>query len=50
VDVLGLEDIVSKRRGSYTSGRSRDGLKFKNSNAPAVKRDAEGGSGTLFDF
>ena len=39
---LGLEGIVSKRLGSrYTSGRSRDRLKFKNPNAPAVKREAE---------
>jgi len=40
---LGLEGIVSKRLGShYVSGRSRDWLKFKNPNAPAVKREAEG--------
>jgi hypothetical protein len=33
------EGIVSKRLGSrYISGRSRDWLKFKNPNAPAVKR------------
>jgi ATP-dependent DNA ligase len=39
---LGLEGIVSKRLGSrYTSGRSRDWLKFENPNAPAVKREAE---------
>ena len=39
---LGLEGIVSKRLGSrYTSGRSRDWLKCKNPNAPAVKREAE---------
>jgi ATP-dependent DNA ligase len=39
---LGLEGIVSKRLGSrYRSGRSRDWLKFKNPNAPAVKREAE---------
>jgi bifunctional non-homologous end joining protein LigD len=39
---LGLEGIVSKRLGSrYTSGRTRDWLKFKNPNAPAVKREAE---------
>ena len=39
---LGLEGIVSKRRDSpYRSGRSRDWLKFKNPNAPAVKREAE---------
>jgi bifunctional non-homologous end joining protein LigD len=39
---MGLEGIVSKRLGSrYTSGRTRDSLKFKNSAAPAVKREAE---------
>ncbi len=39
---LGLEGIVSKRLGSrYTSGRSRDWIKMKNPNAPAVKREAE---------
>jgi bifunctional non-homologous end joining protein LigD len=39
---LGLEGIVSKRLGSrYTSGRTRDWLKFKNPAAPAVKREAE---------
>jgi hypothetical protein len=39
---LGLEGIVSKRLGSrYTSGRSRDWLKFKNPAAPAVSREAE---------
>ena len=39
---MGLEGIVSKRLGSrYTSGRSPDWLKFKNPNAPAVKREAE---------
>ena len=39
---LGLEGIVSKRLGSrYRSGRSKDGLKFKNPEAPAVKREAE---------
>jgi bifunctional non-homologous end joining protein LigD len=39
---LGLEGIVSKRRGSaYRSGRSPDWLKMKNANAPAVKREAE---------
>jgi hypothetical protein len=33
---------VSKRLGSrYVSGRTRDWLKFKNSAAPAVKREAE---------
>ena len=39
---LGLEGIVSKRKGSpYRSGRSHDWLKFKNPEAPAVKREAE---------
>jgi bifunctional non-homologous end joining protein LigD len=39
---LGYEGIVSKRLGSpYRSGRSRDWLKMKNPNAPAVKREAE---------
>src|SRR5262247_962101 len=39
---LGLEGIVSKRKGSpYRSGRSADWLKMKNSEAPAVKREAE---------
>jgi bifunctional non-homologous end joining protein LigD len=39
---LGFEGIVSKRIGSpYRSGRSRDWLKMKNPNAPAVKREAE---------
>jgi ATP-dependent DNA ligase len=39
---LGLEGIVSKRLGSrYRSGRSKDWLKFKNPEAPAVKREAE---------
>ena len=39
---MGLEAIVSKRLGSrYRSGRSPDWLKFKNPEAPAVKRDAE---------
>jgi hypothetical protein len=34
---LGLEGIVSKRLGSrYTSGRSRDWLKFKNPAAPNI--------------
>jgi ATP-dependent DNA ligase len=37
---LGLEGIVSK--GSpYRSGRSKDWLKFKNPEAPAVKREQE---------
>ena len=38
----GLEGIVSKQKDSpYRSGRSPDWLKIKNSNAPAVKREAE---------
>jgi hypothetical protein len=39
---LGCEGIVSKRLGSrYRSRRSKDWLKFKNPNAPAVRREAE---------
>ena len=39
---MGLEGIVSKRLGSrYRSGRSPYWLKFKNPDAPAVKREAE---------
>jgi bifunctional non-homologous end joining protein LigD len=39
---MGLEGIVSKRLGSrYHSGRTKDWLKFKNPNAPAVTREAE---------
>jgi len=39
---MGLEGIVSKRLGSrYRSDRSKDWLKFKNPEAPAVKREAE---------
>ena len=39
---LGCEGIVSKRLGSrHRSGRSPDWLKFKNPEAPAVKREAE---------
>jgi bifunctional non-homologous end joining protein LigD len=39
---LGCDGIVSKRLGScYRSGRSPDWLKFKNSAAPAVRREAE---------
>jgi bifunctional non-homologous end joining protein LigD len=39
---MGLEGIVSKRLGSrYRSGRSPDWLKFKNPEAPALKREAE---------
>jgi hypothetical protein len=38
------EGIVSKRLGSrYRSGRSKDWLKMKNSNAPAVKTGRRGG-------
>jgi hypothetical protein len=38
---LGAEGIVSKRLGSrYRSGRSPDWLKFKNPQAPAVRREA----------
>ena len=37
-----LEGIVSKRKNSiYRSGRSPDWLKMKNSDAPAVRREAE---------
>jgi len=40
--ILGCERIVSKRLGSrYRSGRTRDWLKFKNPDAPAVRREAE---------
>ena len=39
---MGLEGIVSKRLGStYRSGRTSDWLKFKNPQAPAVRREAE---------
>jgi bifunctional non-homologous end joining protein LigD len=39
---MGLEGSVSKRLGSrYRSGRSPDWLKFKNPQAPAVRREAE---------
>ena len=39
---MGLESIVSKRLGSrYRSGRWPNSLKFKNPEAPAVKREAE---------
>jgi bifunctional non-homologous end joining protein LigD len=39
---LGLEGIVSKRRGSpYRSGRTADWIKAKNPQAPAVTREAE---------
>jgi ATP-dependent DNA ligase len=37
-----VEGIVSKRLGSrYRSGRSPDWLKFKNPDAPAVRREAQ---------
>jgi bifunctional non-homologous end joining protein LigD len=40
--VMGIEGIVSKRKGStYRSGRSRDWIKTKNPNAPAVSRPQE---------
>jgi len=40
--LMGLEGIVSKRRGSpYRSGSSPHWLKSKNPNSPAVKREAE---------
>jgi len=39
---LGLEGIVSKRRGSrYRSGRSVDWVKMMNPRSPAAKREAE---------
>jgi ATP-dependent DNA ligase len=39
---LGLKGFVSKRRdSSYRSGRSPHGIKSKNPNAPAVKREVE---------
>jgi len=39
---LGLEGIVSKRRGSpYVSGRSPHWLKLKNPNSAAVRRETE---------
>jgi bifunctional non-homologous end joining protein LigD len=39
---LGLEGIVSKRKDSvYSSGRSPDWLKMKNTDAPANRREAE---------
>jgi bifunctional non-homologous end joining protein LigD len=41
---MGLEGIVSKRLGSqYRSGRTKDWLKFKNPEAPAVKAEEEWG-------
>ena len=48
--VMGLEGIVSKRLGSrYRSGRSPDWLKFKNPEAPAVRREAEEDWGKVTD-
>ena len=38
---MGLEGIVSKRLGSTTVWAHRDWLKFKNPEAPAVRREAE---------
>jgi bifunctional non-homologous end joining protein LigD len=39
---LGLEGIVSKRRGSpYVSGRSPHWLKLKNPNSAAVRRESD---------
>ena len=39
---MGPEGIVSKRLGSaYRSGCTSDWLKFKNPEAPAVRREAE---------
>jgi hypothetical protein len=39
---MGVEGIVSKRLGSrYRSERSPDWLKFKNPEAPAVRREAQ---------
>jgi bifunctional non-homologous end joining protein LigD len=39
---MGVEGIVSKRRGSYyRSGRTKDWLKFKNPEAPGARREAE---------
>ncbi len=39
---MGLEGIVSKRKDSpYRSGNSPDWIKMKNSDAPAVTREAE---------
>jgi ATP-dependent DNA ligase len=38
---LGCEGIVSKRLGSrYVSGPTREGLKIKNPESPAVRREA----------
>jgi bifunctional non-homologous end joining protein LigD len=43
---LGLEGIVSKRRGSpYVSGRSQHWLKLKNPNSATVRRETEDGWG-----
>jgi bifunctional non-homologous end joining protein LigD len=43
---LGLEGIVSKRRGScYQSGRSLHWIKMENPNSPALRRETESGMG-----
>ena len=45
-----LEGIVPKQLGArYVSGRTRDWLKFKNPEAPEVKREAEEESGEVTD-
>ena len=45
---MGLEGIVSKRKDStYRSGRSPDWLKMKNPACEAVRREAEGGLGSV---
>jgi hypothetical protein len=45
---MDCEGIVSKRLGSrYRSGRTKDWLKFKNADAPAVKREAEENLGPM---
>jgi bifunctional non-homologous end joining protein LigD len=39
---LGAEGIISKLKGSrYRSGRTRDWVKVKNPDSPAVRREAE---------
>jgi ATP-dependent DNA ligase len=45
---LGFEGIVSKRLDTpYVSGRSRQWVKSKNPQHPAVKREAEKGLGAI---
>jgi hypothetical protein len=39
-DMAGVYRLLKEER-EYRSGRSRDWLKMKNPNAPAVKREAE---------